>query len=75
MRRRRLPPERLASFVDLESRLLEMLRPDLAAGIIWRVLLKDPAQQIAAAGHREADREGELIAKRAVIHQGRFQIT
>jgi hypothetical protein len=35
------------------------------------VLLQDPAQQLAAARDREADREGELIAKGAVIHRGR----
>jgi hypothetical protein len=32
------------------------------------VLLQDPAQQLAAARDREADRECELVAKGAVIH-------
>jgi hypothetical protein len=41
----------------------------MAAGIVGRVLLEDPAQQIAAAGDREADREHELVAEGSVIHR------
>jgi hypothetical protein len=40
-------------------------------GIVRRVLPDQPAQQIAAKGHREADREGELIAERTVVHRYR----
>jgi hypothetical protein len=36
---------------------------ELVAGIVRRVLLEDPTQQIAAPGDREADREGELVAE------------
>jgi hypothetical protein len=38
------------------------------ACIIRRVLFEQAAQQIAATGHRKADRECELSAERAVIH-------
>jgi hypothetical protein len=34
------------------------------------VIPEQPAQQIAALGDREADRERELGAERAVIHRG-----
>jgi hypothetical protein len=63
---RRALPEHLLGFVDLETRLLEMLdhpRSQLLAGIVWRVFLEDPAQQSTTARDREADREGELVAK------------
>jgi hypothetical protein len=65
-------PQHLARFVDLEPRLLQMLdhpRGYPLAGIVWRMLLEDPAQQIAATANGKADREGELVAKRAVIHR------
>ena len=70
-RRRRLPFERLASFVDLESGPLEMIDHslgELLASVIWRVLLEDPTQQGTTACDREADREGELVAEGSVIH-------
>ena len=69
-RRRRLPFEGLASFVDLQSRLLEMNHPlgELLASVIWRVLLEDPAQEGAAASNRPADREGKLVAEGSVGH-------
>jgi hypothetical protein len=71
---RRTLSEHLALFVNLETGLLEVLDhpgSELLASIVRRVFLKDPAQQLPAARDREADREGELIAERAVIHQGR----
>jgi hypothetical protein len=70
---RRTLPCNLLGFVDFETRLLEVLdHPggELLAGIVRRVLGQDPAQQLPAARDREADREGELIAEGAVIHQG-----
>jgi hypothetical protein len=67
---RRLPPERLAVFVDLETGLLEVPHDtlgELLAGIVRRVLLQHPAQQIAAPRDCEADRERERLAEAAVV--------
>ena len=41
-------------------------------GIVRRVLLEEPAQEIAAPRDRKADREGELGAEGAVIHGRAF---
>jgi hypothetical protein len=52
--------------------LLEVLHDPLGEhlpGIVRRVFLEDPAQQIAAPRDREADRECELVAERVVIHR------
>jgi hypothetical protein len=43
--------------------LLDHPLGELAAGIVGGVLLEDAAQEIAAAGDREADRERELITE------------
>jgi hypothetical protein len=40
---------------------------ELLAGIIGHVLLEEPMQEVAAAGDRKADREGELVPEGAVI--------
>ena len=64
-------PEHLLGFVDLETRLLEVLDHPVGehlTGIVRRVFRQEPPQQIAATGDREADRECELVAKGAVIH-------
>jgi hypothetical protein len=74
VRARRALPHHLLGFVDLETRLLEVLDHPIGkhlARIVRRVFLEDPAQQLPAARDREADREGELVAERAVIHGGR----
>jgi hypothetical protein len=63
--RRRALPHDLIGLVDLEARQLQVINHplgELLAGIIGHVLLEEPAQKIAAAGDRKADREGELIA-------------
>ena len=39
-------------------------------GIVGRVLAHDPAQQIAAARDRKADRESEPVAEAALVHRG-----
>jgi hypothetical protein len=39
------------------------------------VLGQEPPQQATAARDREADREGELIAKGAVIHRSMFFVS
>jgi hypothetical protein len=64
-------PEHLVLFVDLESRLFEMLDDpwgEHLPGIVRRVFCQEPSQQDAAAGDREADRERELVAEGAVVH-------
>jgi hypothetical protein len=43
---------------------------ELLARIVGHVVLQEPAQQVAATSDREADREGKLVAKQAVIHRG-----
>jgi hypothetical protein len=61
----------LVGFVDLEPRELEMGNDPLGQhlpGIVRRVFLKEPSQEIAVPCDRKADREGELSAERAVIH-------
>jgi hypothetical protein len=58
IRARRPLPHNLFAFVDLESRLLQVLHDPLGKhlpGIVRRVLLEEPAQEIAAPGHCEAD--------------------
>jgi hypothetical protein len=73
--RRRALPHSLLGFIDLKTRLLQVLyHPvgELLAGIIRDVFLQEPAQQIAAATDREADGEGKLVAEGAVIHGGVF---
>jgi hypothetical protein len=53
----------LLSFVDLEARQLQVLRHPLGehlARVVRRVLLKETAQQGAAAGDRNADRKREV---------------
>jgi hypothetical protein len=67
---RRALPHNLLGFVDLETRLLEMLNHaggELPAGIVRRVLRQEPAQQRTTARDREADRECQLVTKGAVI--------
>jgi hypothetical protein len=52
----------LLSFVDLETRLLQVLHDPLGehlAGIVRRMLPDQPAQQVATPSDREADRECE----------------
>jgi hypothetical protein len=52
--RRRALPHNLFGFVDLETGLLQVRdhpRGELLAGIVRRVLLEDPAQQLPAARH------------------------
>jgi hypothetical protein len=69
------PPHDLVGFVNLETGLLQVLHDplgELLAGIVRDVILEEPAQEIATAGDREADREGELGTERAVIHGGMF---
>jgi hypothetical protein len=66
VRARRAFPHNLLGFVDLETRLLEVLDHPLGehlTGIVRRVLLEDPAQQGTAARNREANRERELVAE------------
>jgi hypothetical protein len=43
----------------------------LLSGGVGEVFFQQPAQQIAVAADREADREKQLIAKRALIHRRR----
>jgi hypothetical protein len=43
---------------------------ELLARVIGHVFLEERSQEIAAAADREADREGELVAKGAVVHGG-----
>jgi hypothetical protein len=45
---------------------------DHLAGVVGGVLLQDAAQQVAAAGDREPDRERKLGAKRVMVHLGLF---
>jgi hypothetical protein len=71
-RARRALPHNLLAFVDFETRQLQVLHDplgELLAGLIRCVFCQEPAQQAAAARDREADREGELVAKGAVIHR------
>jgi hypothetical protein len=66
VRGRRALPEHLALFVDLETRLLQVLHDPLGQlrpGIIRRVFCQEPPQQSATARDREADRERELVAE------------
>jgi hypothetical protein len=73
VRARRALPEHLVLFVDLETRVFEVLDHaggEHLAGIVRRMLRHEPPQQGSAAADREADREGELVAEGAVIHQG-----
>ena len=73
--RRRALPHDLIGFVDLEARELEMIDDPLGEhlpGIVGRVLLEEPAQEIAAPRDRKADREAELGAEGAVIHGRAF---
>jgi hypothetical protein len=71
---RRALPEHLALFVDLlKPDLLKVLHDPLGehlAGIVRGVLGQEPAQQGTAARDRKADRECQLVAEGAVIHQG-----
>jgi hypothetical protein len=56
--RLRLPPKRLASLVDFESRLLKMLHDPLGehlTGIVRRVFREEPTQQSTTARDREPD--------------------
>jgi hypothetical protein len=73
VRARRALPEHLVLFVDLETRPLEMIdHPggEHLPGIVRRVLGQEPTQQGTAARDRKADREGKLVAERAVIRRG-----
>jgi hypothetical protein len=66
VRARRALPHDLLGFVDLETRLLEVLYHPLGerlAGIVWGVFRQEPTQQGTTARDREADRESELIAE------------
>jgi hypothetical protein len=72
---RGLLPHDLIALVDLKAALLKVLDHPLGehlVGIIGHVILQEPAQEIAAACDREADREDELVAEWAVIHRRRF---
>ena len=42
---------------------------ELLASVVGNVILQEPAQEIAAAADREADREGELVTEGAVVHE------
>jgi hypothetical protein len=71
------PPHNLLGFVDLETRLLQVLHHllgELLARVVGDVLPQEPAQEIAAAADGEADRERKLVAEGAVIHQSMFLI-
>jgi hypothetical protein len=71
--RRRATPHDLLTLIDLETRPLQVLnhpRGELLTGIVRYVLFEQPAQEVAATGDREADREGELVAEGSVIHGG-----
>ena len=73
--RRRALSHDLIVFVDLKTRQLQVLYDPLGKhlpGIVRRVLLEEPAQEIPAPGDRKADREGELRAEGAVIHGRAF---
>ena len=73
--RRRALPHNLLGFVDLETRLFEVLYNllgELLPGIVRRVFLEQTPQQGAAAGYRAADGKYELVAERAVIHRAVF---
>jgi hypothetical protein len=41
---------------------------ELLAGSVAHVVATDPAEQVAALRHREADAKGKLVAERAMIH-------
>jgi hypothetical protein len=60
----------LLGFVDLkrELQLCDDALGELGSGVVRRMLLEQPAEQGAATGDREADREGEMVAEAAMIH-------
>ena len=67
---RRSLPHDLIGLVDLEARKFQVLNDPLGehlARVVGDVLLEDAAQEVAAPGDYEADRERELRAKRTVI--------
>jgi hypothetical protein len=63
---RRALPENLIGFVELFQVLRGPCGEHLACS---GVVLQDAPQRIAATGDRETDREGKLVAGRAVRHR------
>ena len=64
---RSLRADMQAELRDLE--LLDDPLGKLAAGSVWRVFLKDPAQQMAATADREAVRECLLWVGNSAVHR------
>ena len=70
---RRALPQRSTLLIQLEPSPLEVLdHPlgELVAGIVWGMLSKQPAEQVAAPGKGEADRKHQVIAERPWMHAG-----